>query len=294
MENQLKKDGFYEQKLYVIPEYRMKELAQDELTKYLFISDIGIFPKAQFHFRERLDGSEAHIFIYCTEGEGWAQLCDQERIPITPHQLIVIPAGTPHRYGASAHAPWSIYWFHLHGEHVVPLIQMYRLDEGPIHISSNTKFMDDFKLCYDLISNKTYSKPIQVHVSHIIQHLISRIGMYHAGASQDPKKERYMESAIQYMNDCISDSLKLSDLAKHTGLSRQHLIYLFNKETGHPPVDFFLRLKMQKAGQMLILTDLTIKEISLTLGILDPYYFSRLFKKMMGASPAEYRKLPKG
>lgn len=276
-----------------MPEYRIQELMNEELVKHLFISDIGVFPKAQFHYRERLNGSEAHIFIYCTEGESWNELNNEERILLMPHHLIVIPAVTPHRYGASSHDPWSIHWFHLHGGHATSLIQMYKLAAGLIQLSQNIRFLEDFKLCYELISNKLYSMPILVHVSHLVQQLTSTIGVHYAISSQDIKKERYLENAIQYMNDCINDSLQLSDLAKYIGLSKQHLIYLFNKETGHPPVDFFLRHKMQKASQILMLTDLTIKEISLTLGIHDPYYFSRLFKKMMGTSPAEYRKLPK-
>ncbi|MDQ0897898.1 AraC family transcriptional regulator [Paenibacillus sp. V4I7] len=59
-------------------------------------------------------------------------------------------------------------------------------------------------------------------------------------------------------------------------------------------MEYFLRLKIQKASQMLDLTALAIKEIGNAIGITDAYYFSRLFKKMMGVSPTEYRKIPKG
>jgi AraC-like DNA-binding protein len=52
---------------------------------------------------------------------------------------------------------------------------------------------------------------------------------------------------------------------------------LFKQETGMPPIEYFLRLKMQKAGQLLSLTGLSVKEIAANVGISDPYYFSRLF-----------------
>ncbi|MGG4034304.1 AraC family transcriptional regulator [Paenibacillus cisolokensis] len=96
------------------------------------------------------------------------------------------------------------------------------------------------------------------------------------------------------MTDHLADSFRLSDLARHTGLSKQHLIYLFNRETGCPPVEYFLRMKMQRAGQLLDLTDWSVKEIASAVGLSDPYYFSRLFKKMMGCSPTAYRGIPKG
>ncbi|GJM79987.1 hypothetical protein HMSSN139_24830 [Paenibacillus sp. HMSSN-139] len=51
---------------------------------------------------------------------------------------------------------------------------------------------------------------------------------------------------------------------------------------------------MQRAGQLLDLTGLSVKEIAGAVGLSDPYYFSRLFKKIMGYSPTEYRGIPKG
>ncbi|MFD2875977.1 hypothetical protein ACFTAO_08415 [Paenibacillus rhizoplanae] len=59
-----KPEGFIEEKLYVLPEYWMKELEQEELTASLFITDIGYFPNAQYHYRERGEGSASHIFIF--------------------------------------------------------------------------------------------------------------------------------------------------------------------------------------------------------------------------------------
>lgn len=96
------------------------------------------------------------------------------------------------------------------------------------------------------------------------------------------------------MNEHIATSIRLPELAQSTGLSKQLLIYLFKKDTGFSPIDYFLRMKMQHAANMLDRTDLTVKEAALTVGMADPYYFSRIFKKLMGHSPTEYRKIPKG
>lgn len=296
METMLKPEGFQEELLHVMPEYITKELELSELTKHLYISDIGVFPRAQYHYRERSDGCNAHIVIYCTDGEGWIELENRKPLQLSARHLAVVPAGIPHRYGASSHSPWSIHWFHLHGDHAAPLFKMYNLYEGPIYLphSINTKFLTEFEHCYELLSNKAYSMAIQVHVSNVFRELLSDIGMSSAGSTQDKKRENYMESAIRYMNDHLDVSITLADLAKHTGVSKQHLIFLFKKETGFPPVEYFLRLKIQKASQMLDLTALAIKEIGNAIGISDAYYFSRLFKKMKGVSPTEYRKIPKG
>lgn len=296
MEINRKPEGFEEEKLFILPDYMQTELSRSELTRDLFVSDIGFFPHARHHYRERPEGSNSHIFIFCSEGEGWIEFGQQQAITLTPNHLAVIPAHTPHRYGASAHAPWSIYWFHLQGGHAAAFIHMYGMDNGPLHlpIGAMTEYKDVFDKCYYLLSDKTYSLPIHTHVSQSIRQLISSIGISAGGTARDKKREQYLEVAIQYMNDHLEDAIKLPELANHTGLSRQHLILLFNEETGFPPIDYFLRMKIQRAAQLLSLTALSIKEVASSIGMSDPYYFSRLFKKMTGSAPSAYRNVPKG
>lgn len=85
-----KPEGFIEEKLYVLPEYWMKELEQEELTASLFITDIGYFPNAQYHYRERGEGSASHIFIFCEAGEGWVELNHGEQMTMQPGDMVII------------------------------------------------------------------------------------------------------------------------------------------------------------------------------------------------------------
>lgn len=289
-------EGFASQKLFVLPEYIQKELAASELTKDLFVSDIGFFPQARHHFRERKDGCDSHIVIYCTEGEGFIELSGGRRLRLTSRQLAVIPAGVSHRYGASESDPWSIYWFHVKGEHALPLFRMYSLDDGAatLPLSVHTSFLEGFGHIFGLLEDKAYFLPAQVHVAQTVRYLLGMIGLSAGLTPQAQKRERYLEEAVRYMTGHLADTVTLAGLSAHTGVSRQHLIYLFNRETGFPPLEYFLRMKMQRAAQLLDLTPLSVKEISGAVGMADPYYFSRLFKKMMGASPTEYRNIPKG
>ncbi|GMK39192.1 transcriptional regulator [Paenibacillus sp. CCS19] len=288
--------GFREQRYFVLPEYMQNELGATELTKQMFVSDIGVFLQARHHHRERPEGADAHIFIYCVEGEGVVERTGQESITLKPGSLVVIPAGVPHRYWASETCPWSIYWFHLKGEHAREIIQLYELDREPRPLPRSvvSEFIQRVDQSLAMLTDRPYSLHTHVHISQTVRWLLSSIGHELLHASQDARRGAHLDHAIRYMNEHIATSIRLPELASYTGLSKQHLSHLFNKETGFSPIDYFLRMKMQHAAGMLDLTDLTVKEVAGSIGISDPYYFSRMFKKLMGHSPTEYRKIPKG
>ncbi|WP_256208434.1 AraC family transcriptional regulator [Paenibacillus sp. CF384] len=291
-----KMEGFREQRLFVLPEYMQRELAGTELTRQLYVSDIGFFPHAKHHYRERPEGTDAYIFIYCIDGQGNVQLNGGEPLDIGPGSLIVIPAGMPHRYWASEQEPWSIYWFHLKGEHAQELTRLYGLEckAVPLPRSIVSEFVSNIEQSLAIISDRPYSIHSHVYVSQTMRWVLSVIGQELMNVSQDHKRDQYLEKAMRYMNEHVGTAVRLPELARYAGISTQHLIHLFNKETGFSPIDYFLRMKMQHAASMLDLTDLTVREIAVSVGLADPYYFSRLFKKLMGYSPTEYRKIPKG
>jgi AraC-like DNA-binding protein len=83
--------------------------------------------------------------------------------------------------------------------------------------------------------------------------------------------------------------LSLEAMASSVNLSVSHYSNIFRKKTGYSPVVYFNHLKIQHACQYLQFTTLRINEIATKLGIEDPYYFSRMFTKIMGISPLEYR-----
>jgi AraC-like DNA-binding protein len=83
-------------------------------------------------------------------------------------------------------------------------------------------------------------------------------------------------------------------MAGQAGLSESHFSRVFKAQTGHAPLDYFILLKMQHASALLAVTDLHVKEVAAAVGYSDPYYFSRLFKQVIGVSPRDYRRAPKG
>ena len=298
-----KAEGFEAQKLIVFPDAFLEDVSRHPLVKPVYVTDIGFFPHAQYHYRERPDGCNTHIFIYCVEGEGWVLLPlpankileNNRKLPIYKNTLLVIPARIPHIYGAAEANPWSIYWFHLEGEAVQQFIQSFNMHKSTLYVpaTEGVRIINLFEECYEILLYKGYSFKHYLYVSQVMRYLLGIIALLQGEASQDERKNVYIERSIQYMIEHMQCSLTLGELANHVNLSKPHFIHLFKQITGYSPIDYSLRLKIQRSCQYLDLTDHTIKVISKRVGIQDPYYFSRVFRKIMGQSPSDYRKTKK-
>ena len=96
--------------------------------------------------------------------------------------------------------------------------------------------------------------------------------------------------SIAYMVEHLKEPLQVSTLAAQASVSTSHYFALFKRQMGTAPIDFFIRLRMNHAKQLLDSTASSVKEIAATMGYDDPFYFSRVFKSVHQVAPAEYRR----
>jgi AraC family transcriptional regulator of arabinose operon len=286
-----KRQGFDGQQLIVLPKKIMADfLTKDQITKQIYITDIGYYPKAKGHYIQRPAGVGQHIIIYCVEGSGWIEI-DKKRIEISPSQFITIPANTPHRYSANENDPWTIYWTHFKGDlaaYIVELIVQKSKNYKP-HLTYNENRIKLFEEIYSNLE-KGYSSDNLRYVNMIFYHFLSSL-LYEEKFNyrENKPEDDVIALTIAQMQQKIHTVLTLNELANFANLSVSHFSAIFRERTGYSPIEYFNHLKVQKACQYLLFTSMTVKEIALQSGVEDPYYFSRMFSRLMGVSPTEYR-----
>lgn len=292
-----KKEGFSGQRTIVLPEYVIRNLEQDPITSSLYITDIGYYPKAKYHFRQRDEGIEQHILLYCINGSGWIEV-DGRKTKINENHVVVLPAGISHRYGSDNATPWSLYWFHFNGLHAQfyskKLAIPIRLE--PNNTSRNEDRINLFENLYNTLA-MGYSVENLYYASVSLQFFLGSILFQNQYASQNEEAiltNDIVSQCIHFMRENIEKKFTLNDLASFVKLSKSHLTSLFKSKTGYSPIDYFISLKLQKACQYLDHTTMKITQISPKVGMDDPLYFSRIFQKKMGMSPSEYRLKKKG
>lgn len=291
------KDGFNGERTLVLPKVIVQMMEEDPLTATLHITDIGFYPKAAHHYRERKTPVNQYVFIYCTDGAGRYRIGEHE-YNVSANQYFILPAGIPHAYASDNAHPWTIYWIHFKGTQAAH----YAKDaQTPMKVSpeKHSRINDRNALFEEMFSTLKagYSSENLRYVSSLFHYYLGSlryIQQYRQAKRYVSDDANMVNIAIHYMKENIEKRITLQDLADHVGYSTSHFTTLFKQQTGHTPLSYHNLLKIQQACTLIDITDMKINQICYKIGIEDPYYFSRLFSKIMGMSPYKYRKTKKG
>ena len=103
--------------------------------------------------------------------------------------------------------------------------------------------------------------------------------------------QEQIEVAAAYFNENYNTKISIDAYAESLHVSTNWFIHNFRQYMGMSPAQYVLSLRMVNAQSLLEHTNYNVKEISEIVGYDNPLYFSRVFKKEIGQSPAQYRKL---
>ncbi|CRF28835.1 response regulator containing a CheY-like receiver domain and an HTH DNA-binding domain [Mycobacterium tuberculosis] len=98
-----------------------------------------------------------------------------------------------------------------------------------------------------------------------------------------------LDRALNYIRKHYQEDISLEQAADHAGLNPYYLSKLFKLQTGETFIDHITRLRIDKAKELLMDEQYSLKEICYQVGYNDPNYFSRAFKRATGVSPSQYR-----
>ncbi|MBN1674951.1 MAG: helix-turn-helix domain-containing protein [Kiritimatiellae bacterium] len=94
---------------------------------------------------------------------------------------------------------------------------------------------------------------------------------------------------LSYLERNYAEAISLARLAREARMSQSTLVRTFRQAVGTSPIDYLIRLRIEKASALLRRGDVRVGEAALGAGFSDSNYFSRLFRKATGMSPRQYR-----
>jgi AraC-like DNA-binding protein/uncharacterized RmlC-like cupin family protein len=285
-----KAEGFTGQRIVVLPRAVVSAALQQKLLCEVLPTDAGFYAKARGHFMERRAGVDQSILIYCLKGQGWCEI-GGTRHEIRAGDLLVIPSGVPHAYGADSRRPWTIYWAHVKGENHLLLLKELGItqDKPVLWLGEESGILALFEELLEVMEHG-YAASRLLYASQILTHLLGlMIWVSHRSVRGNLNPTQKVAQSIAYMKQHLDQPIAAASFVSMVNLSESHYRALFKRQTGYTPTDYFIRLRVHKACQLLDTTKLTVKEIARLTGYQDALYFSRAFKSVMELSPIQYR-----
>lgn len=275
---------------FVVPPRLRRVLARHPLSAGCYPLALGFYPEAVGHRMQR-PAPDDHLLIYCRAGRGWLETVDG-RFDVGGGDLLLLPKGYVHSYGADADRPWTLYWVHFDGslgEDFVSLLGK----PGVRRIGVQPRLLADFEALLGL-HRQGLNAAHFIHAAHQLQALLSSLAVLPVRATLKSGRVLDVDAVQAVMRSHLHGSLNLDELAAQFKLSRFHFAKTYRALTGHAPIQDFIQLKMAQACRLLDEGALEVRQIAEQLGYEDPYYFSRLFRKVVGMAPSHYRALHRG
>ncbi len=278
-----------------IPKTVLKNsISNNLLMSGMYIKSLGFYPKAKGHLSRRKHGFADNLIFYCVDGYGFYEL-NGEKFTVAPNEFFILPQNVEHIYGSSDASPWSIYWLHFGGPSLPEFNKQMAVEAHfkPTHIKDNGEIVALFQKMYKALE-LGYSIDNLLFANLCLQHFLS-LFIYNGRHFPVPENKNLdsVDRAILFMQEHITEIITLRDLSSYSNYSVSRFSNLFKQKTGYAPMDYFMQMKIQQACQLLDFTDRSIKDIAITMGFDDPYYFSKRFKQVIGLPPLRYREVKK-
>ncbi len=201
--------------------------------------------------------------------------------------------GEWHSYAPYEESGWDEYWIGFNGVNIeTRVLNGFFSRKSPVYHVGFNEFI--INLYNEAIRTAKRQEPhFQQLLSGIVNHLLGILL-----TARDTTCSESLNRSIDIVNtakalmiDSIEENVTMPMIAEKLHLSYTTLRRHFKTITGMSPAQYFINIRIQRAKEMLSGTNASVKEISIELQFESPEYFSTLFKKKVGMSPLEFRRL---
>ncbi len=300
------------QLLALVPQWRAvfsrkllpKKQADAFIQQYLAALDHSLFVKLPL-FVGRYVGDGGHpinfggfgntqvdswLLVFTLAGQGLfrAGLRDYT---LAPDQAVLVEPGTHTDFTGAGKSGWHFYWVIFQcADSWRPYLQWPQAGPGvrQLALGASARAEVGFTL-NQLYTNFVDSAPFKTELDHnLLEQLLLRCANClprEQGKAIDPR----IRAARSYIEAHFTADIELADVAAASNLSPSRLSGLFKRETGASVMAYRNELRLVKAAQLLLHSNLRIAEIGQRVGYTEQAFFSRIFRKHLGLSPRQYR-----
>jgi AraC-like DNA-binding protein len=234
---------------------------------------------------ENLIGRLDYYFMYVTEGK--LNVDVGERTFVAERgDMIVFPPKLSYRYSHDGDDRITYLWAHFSGSHAERCLKECGFAQLPQiwRGSFDMRIQRRFEKLFDIYAEGGALR--DARLGNCFEDILLCAAEQMRG--ERPDGGRFYTS-LKYMSSNYSSDIKISELAQMENLSVSRYNYLFRRSVGISPKSYLINLRLNTARQLLLETDMSVKQIAVCVGYDDGCYFSRIFKTHNSLSPEQFR-----
>ena len=242
----------------------------------------------------RPKGRLDYQLLYIVSGKGHFYFHGEDRVVYAGRMVLIQPRQEQHYEYFGEDKP-EVYWVHFTGSDVKNILRSYNIpmDDPIFYSGASSTYSYLFKeMIHELQNCKTgYEDLLTMYLRQIFL-LVQRTRQEERPTVSTYIQEE-MEFARRYFNEHYNEPISIQEYAESRNMSVCYFQRNFKQIVKHTPMQYLLTIRVNNAASLLETTDYSMAEIAAIVGYEDPLYFSRLFRKIKGVSPRDYRNLVK-
>ena len=242
----------------------------------------------------RPKGRLDYQLLYIVSGKGHFYFHGEDRV-VYAGRMVLIQPRQEQRYEYFGEDKPEVYWVHFTGRDVKNILRSYNIpmDDPIFYSGASSTYSYLFKeMIHELQNCKTgYEDLLTMYLRQIFL-LVQRTRQEERPTVSTYIQEE-MEFARRYFNEHYNEPISIQEYAESRNMSVCYFQRNFKQIVKHTPMQYLLTIRVNNAASLLETTDYSMAEIAAIVGYEDPLYFSRLFRKIKGVSPRDYRNLVK-
>jgi AraC-like DNA-binding protein len=228
--------------------------------------------------------------VFITKGEGVLESAKTKAYNIKVGTCFLLFPGIWHRYKPQTHSGWEEYWVGFNGDYPAELMNkgIFKPDSPFIEVGLNEELLELFHTLITTVQTaKIGYRQIISGITLQMLGLLTAVSRFQDETGS--KNEKLISKAKFLLQESIENPISLEDIAKELPMGYSHFRKVFKEITGLSPNQYHLKLRLDKAKNLLAATNLAINEVAYQTGFESIFYFSRMYKKRNGICPKEYR-----
>ncbi len=261
-------------------------------TNLIHLQEVGELTAIKPHVNSR-EGLNSFLFFVVTNGEG-KLIYENKTYTVTKGDCVIIDCKRTYSHSSSLKNLWSLKWVHFFGPNLNSIYEKYT-ERGGLSVFTPkcySDYFDKLEKIFTIAASEDYIRDMRLNeeLTSLLTLLMSE-SCHPENTARTGAKKQSLQNIKKHIEEHYTEKICLDDLAERFFINKFYLTRVFKEQFGITLLSYLDSVRITRAKQLLRFSELTVEEVGREVGIDDGTYFNRVFKKVEGITPGEYRRM---